>query len=279
MRIFPDQLGLIAAGVAFYALLAAFPAIAALTALAGMFIEPDDVVNQLSSFAEFLPDDAALILLNEANKVAAASNQGLSVALALGVGFAIYLSTRATTGLIHGLNIAFQVKEQRSFLGFWFAVVLLTTSLLVGVASLLVLLVGLPTALAFIPVDAWTEQVLIVSRWILVACVVVLGLSVLFRWGPSNVSARWRWITPGSLLSTIFWFFGTVGFSIYVANFGSYNQTFGSLGGVIVLLTWLWLSAFVVLIGAVFDAEVAKQFARETVSSNMQAEGTSLTGG
>ena len=262
-RVFPDQIGLIAAGVAFYALLAAFPAIAALTALAGLFIEPADVVTQLEEFAGFLPDDAALILISEVNKVAASSNQGLSLALILGVGFAIYLSTRATTSLIHGLNVAFQVSERRGFFAYWGTVICLTMSLLFGVASLLVLLVGLPATLAFVPVDAWTEQILAVSRWVLVACVVLLGLSVLFRWGPSVNTARWRWLTPGSLLSTVLWFFGTVGFSVYVANFGNYNQTFGSLGGVIVLLTWLWLSAFVVLLGAVLDAEVGKQYRRE----------------
>lgn len=275
-RVFPDQIGLIAAGVAFYALLAAFPAIAALTALAGLFIEPADVVTQLEEFAGFLPDDAALILISEVNKVAASSNQGLSLALILGVGFAIYLSTRATTSLIHGLNIAFQVSERRGFFPYWGAVICLTMSLLFGVASLLVLLVGLPATLAFVPVDAWTEQILAVSRWVLVACVVLLGLSVLFRWGPSVNTARWRWLTPGSLLSTVLWFFGTVGFSVYVANFGNYNQTFGSLGGVIVLLTWLWLSAFIVLLGAVLDAEVGKQYRRErSTGTDGQEEGSS----
>lgn len=275
-RVFPDQIGLIAAGVAFYALLAAFPAIAALTALAGLFIEPADVVTQLEEFAGFLPDDAALILISEVNKVAASSNQGLSLALILGVGFAIYLSTRATTSLIHGLNIAFQVSERRGFFPYWGAVICLTMSLLFGVASLLVLLVGLPATLAFVPVDAWTEQILAVSRWVLVACVVLLGLSVLFRWGPSVNTARWRWLTPGSLLSTVLWFFGTVGFSVYVANFGNYNQTFGSLGGVIVLLTWLWLSAFIVLLGAVLDAEVGKQYRRErSTGTDGREEGSS----
>ena len=258
-RIGQDQLGLVAAGVAFYALLAVFPAIAALTALAGLFTEAEAVVVQLQSFTQFLPDEAALILLNQANKVAGSSDRGLSLALFLGVGFSIYLSTRATTSLIYGLNIAFEEQESRGFILFWVTVILLTATLLFGAVTLALLLVGLPTALAFIPVDVGTEQILTASRWILVAVVVIAGMSILYRWGPARGSAHWRWLTPGTLVSSLFWFLGTIGFTIYVANFGNYNQTFGSLGGVIILLTWLWLSAFIVLLGALLDAEVNAQ--------------------
>ena len=258
-RIGQDQLGLVAAGVAFYALLAVFPAIAALTALAGLFTEAEAVVVQLQSFTQFLPDEAALILLNQANKVAGSSDRGLSLALFLGVGFSIYLSTRATTSLIYGLNIAFEEQESRGFILFWVTVILLTATLLFGAVTLALLLVGLPTALAFIPVDVGTEQILTASRWILVAVVVIAGMSILYRWGPARGSAHWRWLTPGTVVSSLFWFLGTIGFTIYVANFGNYNQTFGSLGGVIILLTWLWLSAFIVLLGALLDAEVNAQ--------------------
>ena len=258
-RVGSDQLGLFAAGVAFYALLAVFPAIAALTALAGLFADADEVVIQLQSFTQLLPDEAALILVNQANTVVGSSEQGLSVAIVLGVGFAIYLSARATTSLIHGLNVAYEEQETRRFLGYWASVILLTAALLLGAVLLALLLIGLPTALAFIPVDLETEQLLVVSRWVLVAVVVIAGMSILYRWGPARGVAHWKWLTPGTLVSSLLWFVGTLGFSIYVANFGNYNQTFGSLGGVIILLTWLWLSAFIVLLGALLDAEAEKQ--------------------
>lgn len=255
-RMGPDQLGVIAAGVAFYALLAVFPAIAALTALAGLFTDADAVVGQLQFFTQYLPEEAALILINQANTVASSSDEGLSLALVLGVGFAIYLSTRATTSLIHGLNIAFKEQESRGLVAFWTTVILLTATLLFGVVILALLLIGLPTALAFIPLDVGTEQTLAAARWILVAAVVIAGMSILYRWGPAHGAARWKWLTPGTMISSLLWFLGTIGFSIYVANFGNYNQTFGSLGGVIILLTWLWLSAFIILLGALLDAEV-----------------------
>jgi membrane protein len=257
-RVFPDQYGLIAAGVAFYALLAVFPAIAALMALAGLFTDPDTVVGQLQSVVAFLPDQAALILLNQAQLVAGSSDNGLSLTLALGVGFAVYLSTRGTTSLIHGLNIAYETRETRGVVRFWGTVIFLTLALLSGILVLLLLLIGLPAALAFLPLDFGTAQLIRVLRWGLIAAIVVVGLAVLYRWGPARRLARRRFVTSGAVLAGALWFAGSQGFAIYAANFGNYNQTFGSLGGVIVLLTWLWLSAFVVMLGALLDSEIAR---------------------
>lgn len=258
-RIMPSQLGLIAAGVAFYALLAVFPTLAALLALAGLFTEPSDVVEQLQSIAALLPDDAALILLNQAQMVAGSSEDGLSLTLFLGVGFAIYLATRATTSMIHGLNVAYEEVERRSFLKFWGTVIILTAGLLFGAVLLLTLLVVLPAALRFIPLDLETEAWIDLARWFLIAIVVIAGLAMFYHWGPSRRRARWSWLTPGAAVAGMLWFAGSFGFTLYVANFGNYNQTFGSLGGVIILLTWLWLSAFIVLMGALLDAEIEAQ--------------------
>ena len=152
-RVMPDQLGLIAAGVAFYGLLAVFPAMAALMALAGLFTDPVQVVSQLQTFTELLPDQAAVILLNQAQLVAGSSDQGLSLTLFIGVGFAIYLTTRATTSLMHGVNIAYKEREGRGFVWFWITVVLLTSAMLFAGLMLALLLIGLPAALAFLPWD------------------------------------------------------------------------------------------------------------------------------
>lgn len=263
-RIMPDQLGLIAAGVAFYGLLAVFPAMAALMALAGLFTDPIQVVSQLQTFTELLPDQAALILLNQAQLVAGSSDEGLSLTLFVGVGFAIYLSTRATTSLIHGVNIAYGERESRGFVRFWITVILLTTTMLFAAVTLALLLIGLPAALAFLPWDFEVERWISIARWIIAALIFCLGLSILYRWGPSRRRAKWRWLTVGTIVAALLFFAGSAGFTIYVANFGNYNETFGSLGGVIVLLTWLWLSAFVVLIGALLDAEIEAQTARDS---------------
>ncbi|MXQ06961.1 YihY family inner membrane protein [Alphaproteobacteria bacterium GH1-50] len=263
-RTITSQIGLIAAGVAFYSLLAVLPAIAALMALAGLFTDPGAVVIQLQGVAALLPEEAAQILLDQANEVAGADDEGLSLTLAFGVGFAIYLLTRATTSLIHGLNIVFEEAESRSFFRFWGMIIMMTGALLFGGLLLLLLLVGLPTLLNFIPLDIETEATIRTARWGFIAVVFVAGLSMLYRWGPSRRRARWRWLTPGAVAASALWFIGSIGFAIYVANFAHYNETFGSLGGVIVLLTWLWLSAFIVLLGALFDAEIEHQTARDS---------------
>lgn len=266
-RVGPSQIGVIAAGVAFYSLLAIFPAIAAVLALAGLFIDPEAVVAQFETIARFIPEDAARILIGEASKVAGAGEEGLSLTFAFGVGFAIYLATRATTALIHGLNVAHGRTENRGIVRFWSTVVLLTASLVFGTAFLFVVLVGTPTVLAFVPEDiiaVSTAQMVRTIRWVVIGAVLVFGLSVLYRFGPADRAGRtgrtrpWRWLTPGSALAAALWFAGSFGFSLYVTHFADYNASFGSLGGVIVLLTWLWLSAFVVLLGALLDAEIRR---------------------
>ncbi|QMU57376.1 MAG: hypothetical protein GKR98_03635 [Boseongicola sp.] len=146
-----DKLGLIAAGVAFYAFLAAFPAIAALVALAGLFTDPDAVVRQLENVTELIPQQAAQLLVGEAAKVASAPDQSLTLTVLFGLIVAVYLSTRAAASLIHGLNVALGLKENRGFLRYWLVVIGLTVALLFGTVVMLVLMVGLPTVLAFVP--------------------------------------------------------------------------------------------------------------------------------
>lgn len=257
MRVGPSQIGLLSAGVAFYALLAVFPAIAAIVALAGLFTEPDAVVTQLEGVARLMPEQAASILLDQASKVAGATDEGLSFTLAFGVGFAIYLASRATTGLIYGLNVVHRREDRRGFFRHWATVIWLTAALLAGTVLLFVLLVIMPATLALLPEEMLTVQtaeILKVSRWFIVALIFVVGLAVLYRFGP--VGGRARWFSPGIGIAASLWFLGSFAFTIYVANFGNYNESFGSLGGVIILLTWLWLSAFFVLLGALVDAEL-----------------------
>ena len=258
-RSFANQIGLIAAGIAFYALLALFPAIAALIALAGLFTDPDAVVTQLMGVAEVIPDQAAAILLDQANKVAGASDEGLSLTLTLGVIFAIYLSARATTSLIYGLNVAHECKDDRGIIAYWVTVIFLTVGLMLGAILMSLLLVGLPTVFAFLPMEQFAVQALGSARWIVVAFILFAGLALVFRFGPADAQRRWVWISPGIFLAVLFWFAASIGFATYVENFASYNETFGSLGGVIVLLTWLWLSAFIVLMAAIVDSELGRQ--------------------
>ena len=256
VRVGQTQIGLLAAGVAFYALLAVFPAIAAIVALAGLFTEPDAVITQLEVVARLMPDQAAVILLDQAAKVAGATDEGLSIALAVGFAFAVYLASRATTGLIHGLNVVHRRDDHRNLFQYWWTVIWLTAAMLIGTVLLFVLLVVTPATIALLPEEVLsleTAGLLQTVRWIVVALVFATGLALLYRYGPAGGQSRW--ISPGILIASGLWFLGSFAFTLYVANFGYYNEAFGSLGGVIILLTWLWLSAFFVLLGALVDAE------------------------
>ena len=255
-----DPVGLMAAGVAYYALLAAFPAIAALIALAGVFTDPADIVAQLEALSKVIPAEAATILITQAAKIASLGSQGLSLAAMIGFGFAVYLSTMAVTALVHGINVAHEVEDRRSTLVYWPTVIGLTMGLMLGTVAMFLLLVAAPAAFALLPEEVLSfalADAFRLSRWGLVALIVFLGIALLYRFGP-DISGRRRWFTPGALLAAGLWFLGSYAFSLYVANFANYNASFGSLGGVVILLTWLWLSAYIVFLCAMLDREIAR---------------------
>lgn len=151
------------------------------------------------------------------------------------------------------------MEETRGFFLRLAVEVVLTAALMFGGLLMLGLLVVLPAVLSFIPLGGNAGLLIEVARWAVVAVLFVIGLAALYRFGPSRRGAMWLVFTPGAALAALLWFAGSVGFSFYVGNFASYNETFGSLGGVVILLTWLWLSAFIVLIGATLDAEIAAE--------------------
>jgi membrane protein len=142
----------------------------------------------------------------------------------------------------------------------------LTLLLIVGLILAVIATVVAPAIAAYVPLPGAAEALLTYAPWPALLVLTILGLAVLYRYGPSRENARWRWITPGAIVATILWLLGSIAFSVYVTNFGSYNATYGALGGVIVLLTWLWLSAFVVLLGAELNSEIEHQTGQDTTT-------------
>lgn len=263
-RILDDNISLIAAGVAFYGLLGLFPGIAALMAIGGLMLEPSVVAGEIQALAAVLPTDAAQIIIDQSKAVAGSHEAGLGLAVVIGLATALYSSSRGVASLVQGMNIAYEEREKRSFLNVFAMTVILTVFLIVVLILTVATIVALPVVLGFLPLGRLTEDLVLVLRWPLVTAVVVFTLSVLYRWGPSRNAPKWRWVTPGAMLACALWVLGTLGFAFYVGNFGSYNETFGTLGGVIVLMLWMWLSAFTVLLGAEFDAEMEAQTRRDS---------------
>jgi membrane protein len=172
---------------------------------------------------------------------------------------ALYSASKGVTSLMEGLNVAFEVEEKRGIIRYYLTALALTVGLILGFLVIVAILAGLPTLLAFLPWSNVTEWILRIVRWPIVLGVLALSLAVLYRYAPSREPVPWHWITPGAGVACGLWLLGSLLFSVYVANFGSYNESFGALGGVIALLTWLWLSAYIVLLGAEIDSEIERQ--------------------
>lgn len=273
LSIGPDHIGLIAAGCAFYGLLAIFPAITAIMALAGLVTEPDIVVTQLTVMTEALPDDAASIMIDQAREVAGSDETGLGLAAILGLLLAIYSASLGVFALMEGLNVVFNEREKRSFVKLYGMRIVLTLMLIGGFFFAVFMAVGLPAILSFLLLGSFTETVAGILRWPILLLIASMGIALLYRWGPSRRPARWRWLSPGVILSCILWVLGTYAFAYYASNFGSYNETFGTLSGAILLLMWMWLSAFIILLGAEFDAQIEAQVHHDTTTGPSRPPG------
>jgi membrane protein len=249
----------VAAGVAFYALLAIFPAIAALISIYGLFADPATIASHLDSISSFVPAGAIEVIRDEMHRVAAQGARTLGLAFVVSLGISLWSANAGIKALFDALNIAYGEQEKRGFvrlnlvsLGFTLAAIffLLLTLALVAVV---------PVALQYIGLESATEWILKIARWPLLLITVSLALSVLYRYGPSRNESRRRWITWGSVIAALLWIAISLLFSWYAENFGSYNKTYGSLGAVVGFMTWIWLSTIVILVGATIDAEMEQQ--------------------
>jgi membrane protein len=261
-----DHVTLVAAGVGFYGLLAIFPGIAALISVAGLVLDPASVEGQIEQIAGLLPADAAEVLKAQARKVAEGAGAGVGLAALTGVLLSLYSASKGMKGLMEGMNIAYDEEESRGFLALNLIALALTGLLVFGLLVALAVVVAAPALLGSLGLGQSVQALVNWGRWALLAVLTVFGLAVIYRYGPSRENPRWRWVSPGAVAATLLWVIGSVAFSIYVRNFGSYNETYGTLGAAIILLMWFWLSAFIVLMGAELNSELEHQTGRDTTT-------------
>ncbi|SFR11415.1 YihY/virulence factor BrkB family protein [Poseidonocella sedimentorum] len=250
-----DRLTLVAAGVAFYGLLALFPGITALMAIAGLLFDPAQVTAQIETVSSIVPDAAAEIIIGQASSVAGSDEDGLGIAAILGLGLALYSASNGVGSLIQGINLAYDERDSRGFVAGYALRFALTLFLIFGMIIGLAATVILPPILQLLSLGPAVEMVIGLLRWVALTLIAMLGLGVLYRFAPCREPANWRWLTPGAVIATVLWLAASVGFSIYVSNFASYQETFGAIAGVVILLVWLWISALLILIGAEINAE------------------------
>ena len=259
-----DSVGLIAAGVAFYGLLALFPAITALIAISGLLVEPREIVELLERLSGLMPQEVIEIVTQQATEVAGSREGGLGLAALFGILIALYSASKGMASLIEGINVAYDEVEKRGFVKLKLVTLGLTLMLMLGLLCAALATLALPAFLAFIDLGRTVEILLTVGLWIALLCLAIFGLAILYRYAPSRDEPEWKWASPGAVVACLVWVVASAGFAFYVANFGSYNESFGTLAGVVVLLMWFWISAFIILLGAELNAEMEAQTRKDT---------------
>ncbi len=248
------HIGLIAAGVAFFSLFAVFPAAAALIAFWGLWADPFVIETQLQMLEEFVPHDALDLLSGQIERLVQANESTLGWTTAISILVTLWSARLGVGALMQGMNAAHGTANRG---GVWHLVAALTLTLtLMGVAIVaLASIVILPIILAFFPLGGLTGTLVEIGRWAVAITVVVFGTSLVYRYGP-NRRRRTAWFSSGLVVAVLLWAAASAAFSWFLGNFGNFNEIYGSIGAVIALLMWFYISAYAVLLGALLNAEV-----------------------
>jgi membrane protein len=255
-----------AAGVTFYALLALFPGIAALVSVYGLFADPSMIVNHLDAISGFAPGGAIDVLREQLTRLAEQGSTTLGISFIVSLLISLWSANSGIKALFDALNVVYQEKEKRNFIRLNAVTLCFTVATIAFLLIALVGIVALPVILNYLPLPGVTGVVLEIARWLVLLVLVVFGLTLIYRYGPSRTEPRWQWITWGSVFAAITWLAASALFSWYAANFGTFNKTYGSLGAIIGFMMWMWLSIIVILVGAKLNAEIEHQTARETTA-------------
>lgn len=256
------NLSLVSAGVAFFSMLSLFPALAALIALLSLISDPVVVSTQLEEMRGLLPDDVFDIINAQVLKLVSASSDRLGWAGVISLLLALWSARAGVGAMIIGLNEVYDASN-RNTVGHYLQTLMLTVALMgVGIIAVLSLIVT-PVLLAFLSLGAISTLLIEALRWVVMVFVLFAGIGLIYRFGPNRHMGKIEWLSLGAVVAVVFWVLLSVGFSYYVANFSNYNQVYGSIGAVIAMLTWLWISSFLVLFGAAINAQVERRVAAE----------------
>ena len=259
-----NRLLAVAAGVVFYSLLAIFPAVAAFVSLYGLIADASTIDAHLSLAAGIFPAGAVDILHEQITKLAARSNSKLSLGFMIGLGVALWSANAGMKAIIDALNVVYDEKEKRSFVKLNLVSLLFTFVAILSLMIALAVIVIAPIIFSAAGLSSLWSLAIVVLRWPLLLVLATVGLAAIYRYGPSRREARWQWLSIGSAAAVIGWLISSVLFSWYIANFGAYNATYGSLGAAVGMMMWLWISAIVILLGAELNAEIEHQTARDS---------------
>ena len=259
-----DQVPLLAAGVAFYSFLSLFPAMIAAVMLYGLVADPRTVAQQTQEITDALPNDAASLITGQMEAITATPQQSLGIGLIVALALALWSASSGVGNVISAVNIAYDEEETRGFVKRKALALALTLGAIVFVVLAVALVAVAPPLLDNLVGSGPLRWGLEAARWILLLIAVIIALGAIYRWAPDRDAPRFSWVSVGAVVATVIWLVASVGFSLYVDNFGKYGKTYGALAGVVVLLLWLWITNFIVLLGAEINAEAEQQTVKDT---------------
>ena len=253
------NISLIAAGVALFMMLSIFPALNVAVSLYALVSSPQDIISHLEPLRQLLPEQAFETLTDQLTELAASEGATLNVTLVASLIVWFWVARKGAKALITACNIVYDEYEKRPFWRLLLVAFLFTLVGILGFVVLALLAIVLPLVLGMLPMGEFVERLLTILRWPILAMLFILVLQCVYRYAPNRKNAKWRWVSVGAVISTVLWIAASVGFSLYVQNFTNYNETYGAIGSVIILILWFYISAFVVLLGAEINAEMEHQ--------------------
>jgi membrane protein len=262
-----DNIALLAAGVSFFTFLALVPLMGALVMTYGLIADPSHIADHIRLVVSLVPKDAATLIIDQIVNLVTTppAKKGLGLMIALLV--ALYGASRASGAVITALNVVYEQPERRGLI----ETTILALILIAGAVAIAILGLLGASALAFIGkrmanLGLLSGLAVGIATWLIAGGLASFGIAAAYRYAPDRHNARWRWLALGAALATFLWLLATLGFGLYVRTLGHYNATYGSLSAVVVLLMWLWVSAYAILLGAELNAEAERQTACDTTA-------------
>jgi len=261
-----DNLSIVAAGIAFYMMLSIFPALVAAVAIYGLVADPSEVATVVANLSGVLPPSAVGLLEDQLHALLQSPSTALGWSAVVSVAIALWSASKGAKALLTGVNLAYEETETRTFLQFQGISLLFTVGFIVVVTVSIGLIAVLPTLLERLPLGPVETVAAYFGQWLVLLALILGSLAMVYRFGPAREDARWRWITLGSFVAGGLWIAASGLFSWYASSFARFNQTYGALAGVVVLLLWLHITFFLVLLGAELNAELEHQTAVDSTT-------------
>jgi len=258
-----DQVPLLAAGMAFFAFLAIFPALIAIVSIYGLFADPATITSQLNSLTEALPAEARQVIIDQVTALAA-RRTALGIGLIISIAIALWSASGGISNMITAVNTAYDEEEKRNFVKKRGLSLLMTVGAIVFMLIMLGIVAVLPPLLNNLFGSGALKWVFQILGWLVLLVLIMAVLAVLYRVAPDRDAPKMKWVSVGAVVATVIWLLVSIGFSFYTATFGNYAKTYGAFAGIVVLLFWLWLSAYAILLGAEINAETEQQTAADT---------------